>query len=275
MAKEEKVFIVDKETQNAMRLDPEYADFKTDIEKEDFKVICLDDTQNKELVIGDKAEPIGDYQGIAVRSDLYLVDKFYYPMLDFAESYFARLNLVMRDIAGCMGASVWEFGYVEETLESNKQSSGVDGSVNVNVANKGGGGAGYGQSNASSNSEETKFAITNKVELDRKISPQKFEAYIKEQEINIRAFDSSFQDQIQRYIKGERIGTTLFQIDKSKSISQYVKTCRKLSANAKVCKIFEAKFKLDLKSELKTERKYRTKLFYKMVFDNKRLFGKT
>ena len=270
MAKEEKVFIVDEETQNAMRLDPDYADFKAELEKEDFKVICLDDKQNKELFSGDKPEPIGDYQGIAVKSDLYLVDKFYYPMLDFAESYFAQLNLVMRDMAGCMGASSWEFGYAEETLESNKQSSSFDASVNVDIANKRGGGAGYGQSNASGNSEESKFAFTNKVELDRKISPQRFEAYIKEQGINIRAFDSSFQDQIQRYIKGERIGTTLFQVDKSKRISQYIKSCHKLNANYKICKIFEAKFKLDLKSELNIERKYRTKLFYRMTFDNKR-----
>ena len=268
MAKEqEKVLIIDEKTQNAMRLDPEYAEFKEEIEKEDFKIICLDDTQNKELFSDDKAEPIGDYQGIAVKSDLYLTDRFYYPMLDFAESYFYQLNLVMRDMAGCMGASSWEFGYVEETLESNKQSSGFDASFNVNIANKGGGGLGYGQSNASGNSEESKFAFTNKVELDRKISPQKFEAYIKEQGINIRAFDSSFQDQIQRYIKGERIGTTLFQVDESKRISQYVRTCHKLSANAKVCKIFDMKFKLDLKSELNTERNYRTKLFYKMIFN--------
>ncbi|MGX2981814.1 hypothetical protein [Helicobacter sp. 23-1045] len=272
MAKEqEKVLIIDDKTQNAMRLDPEYADFKAELEKEDFKVICLDDRQNIEL-FSDTRKPIGDYQGIAVRSDLYKTDKCYYPMLDFAESYFEHLNLMMEDMAACMGASLWEFNYLEEQFESSKQSSGFDASVNVNIANKGGGGVGYAQSNTSGNSDESKYSNTTKAkfEANRKKSPQEFEAYIKEQEIDIDVFDPHFKDRIQRYIKGEEVLDLEKTIDKSKRISQYVKTCHKLSANAKICRIFDAKFKLDLKSELNTERKYRTKLFYRMTFENKR-----
>ena len=270
MAKEqEKVLIIDEKTQNAMRLDPEYAEFKEELEKEDFKIICLDDTQNKELFSGDKNSPIGNYQGIAVRSDLYHTDKCYYPMLNFAESYFEHLNLVMEDMAACMGASVWEFNYLEEQFESNKQSSGFDASANVNVANKGGGGLGYGQTNASGNIDECKFSNFTKTKLptNRKKSPQEFEAYIKEPEINIDIFEPHFKDRMLRYIKGENVLDLEKTIDKSKRISQYVKTCHKLSANAKVCRIFDMKFKLDLKSELNTERKYRTKLFYKMIFN--------
>lgn len=265
--KQDKVFIVDDKMQHIMRRDSLYADLKRNLENEGFEVICLDDKQNIEL-FSDKRKPIGDYQGIAVRSDLYKTDKCYYPMLDYAESYFEHLNLIMEDMAACMGASAWDFNYLEEQLESNKQSSGFDASVNINVANKGGGGVGYAQSNASGNSDESKYSNTTKAKLNknRKKSPQEFDVYIKEQEIDIDVFDPHFKDRIQRYIKGEEVLDLEKTIDKSKRISQYVKTCYKLSANAKICRIFDMKFKLDLKSELNTERKYRTKLFYRMAF---------
>ena len=266
--KQDKVFIIDDKMQHIMRRDPLYADFKRDLENEGFEVICLDDKQNIKLFNADKDTPIGNFQGMAVRSDLYKTDKYYYPMLDYVESYFGHLNLVMEDMAACMGASVFEFHFLEEQFELNKQSSGFDASANVNIANKGGGGAGYGQTNASGNSDESKFSNTTKGKFgaNRKKSPQEFETYIKEQEIDIDIFEPLFKDRILRYIKGEAVLDLEKTIDKSKRVSQYDKTCHKLSANAKVCKVFDMKFKLDLKSELNTERKYRTKVFYRMAF---------
>ncbi len=268
MTKElEKVCIVDKEMENAMRRIPKYKEVKDELEKEDFKVVCFNDTQNKELFSGDKSQPIDDYQGMVIRSDLYVGDKSFYPMLDYAESYFTELNLVMEDMAGCMGATLWEFSYLEESFEIKKQSDSFNADIIVNVLNKGGGGVGYKQTNASGNSEETKFLYDTKKELiGRKKSPQEFEAYIKERNINIHAFDQSFKDQIQRYIKGENIGFTAHTVDKSKRITQYIKSCYNISLYAKVCKVFDTKFKINLESEESTECKYRAKLSYRMSF---------
>lgn len=262
---QDKIFIVNDEMWHIMRRDPLYADFKKDLENEKFKVVCFDDTRNKELFSGDKSQPIDDYQGMVIRSDLYVGDKSFYPMLDYAESYFTELNLVMEDMAGCMGATLWEFSYLEESFEIDKQSNKIKICGDFSVDKKGGG-VGYGQTNASSNSEEAKFSYTTKKELNRKISPQEFEAYIKEKNINIHAFDPSFKDQIQRYIKGEKICFTEYTVDKSKRISQYVKSCHNLSLNAKICGVFNTKFGIDLQTQLNTERKYRTKLHYKMTF---------
>ncbi len=264
--KQDKVFIVNDEMWHIMRRDPLYADCKNELEKEDFKVVCFDDTHDKELFSVDKSQPIDDYQGLVIRSDLYVGDKSFYPMLDYAESYFTELNLVMEDMAGCMGATLWEFSYLEERVEVDKQSSKSKVSADFSVDKKGGGGVEYGQTNASGNSEEAKFSYTTKKELNRKISPQEFEAHIKEKNINIHAFDPSFRDQIQRYIKGEKIGSTEYMVDKFKRISQHVKSCRSLSKNTKIRGVFSAKFGIDLQTELNTERKYRTKLHYKMTF---------
>lgn len=268
MTKElEKVCIVDKEMQNAMRRIPKYAEVKKELEEGDFKVVCFDDTHNKELFSGDKSQPIDDYQGMVIRSDLYVGDKSFYPMLDYAESYFTELNLVMEDMAGCMGATLWEFSYLEESFEIDKQSNKIKISGDLSVDKKGGGGVGYGQTNASSNSEEAKFLYDTKKELiDRKKSPQEFEAYIKEKNINIYAFDPSFRDQIQKYIKGEKIGYTQIRVNKYKHILQYVESCLNLNFSAEVCGIFKAKFGIDLQSKLNTERKYRTELLYRMSF---------
>lgn len=263
----ENFFIIDEEMQNAMRKDPKYKDFKDEFENEGFKVVCFDDTQDKELFSGDKSQPLAGYQGMAIRSDLYLVDKCFYPVLEYAQSYFAKLNLLMEDMAACMGASVWEFRYLEEKYISNNQDNGFASEIGLNINKKGGGGAGYSQSNASGSINDQALSYATKKELiDRKIPPQEFQAYIKEQNINIDAFDPSFKDQIQRYIRGEKIGNTEYMVDKRKRISEFIKTCQKISANTKICGIFDAKFKLDLKSELKSERKYRTRLFYKMSF---------
>lgn len=263
---QDKIFIVNDEMWHIMRRDPLYADFKQDLKHEGFRVICFDDTQNKELFSGDKSTPIDDYQGLVIRSDLYVGDKSFYPMLDYAESYFTELNLVMEDMAGCMGATLWEFSYLEEQFEVYKQSSKSKVSGDLSVDKKGGGGAGYGQTNASGNSEEAKFSYTTKKELNRKILPQEFEAYIKEKNINIHAFDPSFKDQIQRYIKGEKIGFTEYMVDKSNRITQYIKSCYNISLYAKVCKVFDTKFKINLESEKSTECKYRAKLSYRMSF---------
>lgn len=122
----EKVFIASKTMQNAMRIDPEYADIQKELKKEDFKVVCFDDTQNKELFSGDKSKPIGDYQGLAIRSDLYDGDKSFFPLPNYSQNYFIQLEIVMKEIAGYMGACKWEFSYVEEAFESQEQNKGFD-----------------------------------------------------------------------------------------------------------------------------------------------------
>lgn len=103
-----------------------------------------------------------------------------------------------------------------------------------------------------------------------KKSPQELEDFIKEQGINLNAFDPSFKKQISDYINGEKIGTTSHEVDKSGHITEYNKTIRKISANADICKFFEAKLKLDLQNELKIEQKQRVKLLYRMTFDKAR-----
>lgn len=207
MAKEEKVFIVDKETQNAMRLDPEYADFKTDIKKEDFKVICLDDTQNKELFSGDKAEPIGDYQGMTIKSDLYLTDKSYFPCRYYSQSHFVQLNILMKKIASYMGVRKWEFSYVEEVFDYKKSDRNFNSSGEGKYTDMQSGisvGAGFGYANTAQSiyNNVAKFDYQYSEELvGRKKSPQELANFIKEQEININAFDPSFKRQIQDYIR--------------------------------------------------------------------------
>lgn len=265
---QDKIFIVNDEMWHIMRRDPLYADCKNELEKEGFDIVCLDDIQHIKLFSADKECNIGNYQGMAVRSDLFLVDKYFYPMLDYAESYFGHLNLVMEDIAECMGAIEWEFRYLEERYESNKQSSRFGANVNVNIANKGGGGAEYGQTDTNGNVDESKYSEITKVKFNAngKKSPQELKAYIDEQNIDIDIFESQFKNRIQKYIKGENVLYLERDIDNTKHIRQYIDICHTLSANAKVCRVFDAKLKLDLKSALNTERKYRTKLHYKMTF---------
>lgn len=277
----EKVFIANKMMQNAMRIDPEYADIKKELEREDFKAVCFDDTQNKELFSGDKSKPIGDYQGLAIRSDLYKGDKSFYPLPNYSQNYFSHLEVVMREIAGYMGACKWEFSYVEEVFESQEKNKDFDisGSAKSSSWSEGTGankithgadiGVGFGYASASNSlqSNDAKYSYQRSEELKRKKSPQELEDFIKEQEINLNAFDPSFKKQICDYIKGEKIGTTSHEVDKSGHITEYNKTIRKISANADICKFFEAKFNLVLQDELKIEQRQRVKLFYKMSFD--------
>ena len=127
MTKElEKVCIVDKVMQNAMRRDPKYAEVKKELEKESFKVVCFDDTRNKELFSVDKSQPIDNYQGLVIRSDLYRVDKSFYPLHYYSQSYFVQLNMLMKRIAGYMGACKWEFSYVEEIFDTQTQNNSTD-----------------------------------------------------------------------------------------------------------------------------------------------------
>ena len=262
----EKVFIVGKAMQNAMRIDPEYADIQKKFEKEDFKVICLDDTQNKELFSGDKSKPIGDYQGLAIRSDLYVGDKSFYPLRDYCKNYFVQLEILMREIAGYMGACKWEYSFIEEAFESQKQNKGFDinGSAKSSSWSEGTGAnkithgadfgidGGYGKTNDSQHSDDNKFDYGHSENLKgRKKTPQELAEFIKEQEINLDAFDPSFKKQIQDYISGEKIGTTNHKVDKSGYITEYNKTIRKISANVDIGKFFEAKFNLNLQDELK------------------------
>lgn len=275
----EKVFIASKTMQNAMRLDPEYADIKKELEREDFKVVCFDDTQDKELFSG---EPIGDYEGLAIRSDLYVGDKSFYPLPNYSQNYFSHLEMVMKEIAGYMGACKWEFSYAEEVLKSKEQNKDFDisGSVKSSSWSEGTGankvthgvdfGVGFGYASASNSlySNDAKFSYQHSEELiERKKSPQELADFIKEQGINLNAFDPSFKEQICDYINGEKIGTTSQIVDKSERIIEYNKTLCKILANADICKFFKAKFKRDLQDELKTEHKQRVKLLYKMTFD--------
>ncbi|ETD25142.1 hypothetical protein [Helicobacter macacae] len=278
----EKVFIASKTMQNAMRLDPEYADIKKELEREDFKVVCFDDTHNKELFSGDKSKPIGDYEGLAIRSDLYVGDKSFYPLPNYSQNYFSHLEMVMREIADYMGACKWEFSYAEEVLESKEQNKDFDisGSVKSSSWSEGTGankvthgadiGVGFGYASASNSlqSNDAKFSYQHSEELiERKKNPQELADFIKEQGINLNAFDPSFKEQIRDYINGEKIGTTSHEVDKSGHITEYNKTIRKINANVDICKFFEAKFKIDLQDELKTEHRQRVKLLYKMTFD--------
>lgn len=278
----EKVFIASKIMQNAMRIDPEYADIQKELKKEDFKVVCFDDTQNKELFSGDKSKPIGDYQGLAIRSDLYVSDKSFYPLPNYSQNYFSHLEMVMREIADYMGACKWEFSYVEEIFEHKTQNGSADisGSAESSSWSEGTGankvthgvdfgvGFGYANANNSLSSNDAKFSYKHNGELVKpKKSPQELEDFIKEQGINLNAFDPSFKKQISDYINGEKIGTTSHEVDKSGHITEYNKTIRKINANADICKFFKAKLKLDLQDELKTEHKQRVKLLYKMTFD--------
>lgn len=286
MAQEqEKIFIADEKMQNAMRLDPEYADIKKELEREDFKVVCFDDTQNKELFSGDKSKPIGDYQGLAIRSDLYVGDKSFYPLPNYSQSYLTHLEVVMKEIAGYMGACKWEFSYVEEVSESQEQNKDFDisGSAKSSSWSEGTGankithgadiGVGFGYASASNSlqSNDAKYSYQRSEELiERKKSPQELADFIKEQGINLNAFDPSFKKQISDYINGEKIGTTSHEVDKSGHITEYNKAIRKINANADICKFFEAKLKLDLQNELKIEQKQRVKLLYRMSFDKAR-----
>lgn len=278
----EKVFIASKTMQNAMRIDPEYADIKKELEREDFKVVCFDDTQNKELFSGDKSKSIGDYQGLAIRSDLYKGDKSFYPLPNYSQNYFSHLEVVMKEIAGYMGACKWEFSYVEEVSESQeknkdfdisssaKSSSWSEGTGASKITHGADIGIGFGYASASNSlqNNDAKYSYQHSEELiERKKSPQELADFIKEQGINLDAFDPSFKKQISDYINGEKIGTTSHKVDKSKHITEYNKTIRKINANADICKFFEAKFKLDLQDELKTEHKQIVKLLYKMSFD--------
>lgn len=281
----EKVFIASKIMQNAMRLDPEYADIKKDLEREDFKVICFDDTQDKELFSGDKSKPIGDYQGLAIRSDLYVCDKSFYPLPNYSQNYFSHLEMVMKKIAGYMGACKWEFSFIEEVFESQEQNKGFDisGSAESSSRSEGTGankithgvdfglGGGYASTNNSPHSNDTKISYEHsEVLVKRKKSPQELADFIKKQGININAFDPSFKEQIIDYINGEKIGTTNHKVDKSAHITEYNKTLRKISANADICKFFKAKLNLNLQDELKTAHKQRVMLLYKMTFDKTR-----
>lgn len=281
----EKVFIASKIMQNAMRIDPEYADIQKELKKEDFKVVCFDDTQNKELFSGDKSKPIGDYQGLAIRSDLYVSDKSFYPLPNYSQNYFSHLEMVMREIADYMGACKWEFSYVEEIFDYKTQNGSADisGSAESSSWSEGTGankvthgvdfgvGFGYASANNSLSSNDAKFAYQHSEELiKRKKSPQELEDFIKKQGINLNAFDPSFKEQISDYINGEKIGTTSHEVDKSGHITEYNKTIRKINANADICKFFKAKLKLDLQDELKTEHRQRVKLLYKMSFDKVR-----
>lgn len=283
MTKEsEKVFITNETMQNAMRRDAEYADIKTKLEKENFRIVCFDDTQNKELFVGDKSQPLADYQGMAIRSDLYVNDKAFYPLRYYSQSYFVQLNMLMKRIAGYMGACKWEFSFVEEVFNSLMQNEGID--IDAGAGSKShtegsgknktthgvdfGVGVGYANTNKSLYSEEAKLNYQHSEELiGRKKSPQELANFIKEQGINLNAFDPSFKEQIYDYINGEKIGTTSQIVDKSERIMEHNKTLRKISANADICKFFKAHFKLDLPKEFQTEHKQRVKLLYKMSFD--------
>lgn len=269
MTKEqEKIFIIDEKMQNAMRLDPECADIKKEFERENFKVVCFDDTQNKELFSGDKSQPIDNYQGMVIRSDLYKVDKSFYPLRYYSQSYFVQLNMLMKRIAGYMGACKWEFSYVEEIFDAQTQNNSTD--IGGGVESKKwsvGAGFGYGNTNNSLYSNDAKFSYQHSEEIvERKKNPKELANFIKEQEINLNAFDPSFKEQISDYINGEKIGTTSQIVDKSERILEYNKTLRKISANVNICNIFKANFKLDLQDELKTEHRQRVKLLYKMTF---------
>lgn len=281
----EKVFIASKTMQNAMRIDPEYADIQKELKKEDFKVVCFDDVQNKELFSSDKSKPIGDYQGLAIRSDLYEGDKSFYPLPNYSQNYFTQLEVVMREIADYMGACEWEFSYVEEVSESQEKNKDFDisGSAKSSSWSEGTGankithgadigvGLDYASASNSLQSNDAKFSYNHKEQLVKpKKSPQELEDFIKKQGINLDAFDPSFKKQVSDYINGEKIGTTSHEVDKSGHITEYNKTIRKINANADICKFFEAKFKLDLQDELKTEHSQRVKLLYKMSFDKAR-----
>lgn len=278
----EKVFIASKTMQNAMRIDPEYADIKKELEREDFKVVCFDDTQDKELFSGDKSKPIGDYEGLAIRSDLYVGDKSFYPLPNYSQNYLSHLEIAMKEIADYMGACEWEFSYVEEFFESQEQNKDFDisGSVKSSSWSEGTGankvmhgadfgiGGEYASASNSLHSNDAKYDYKHKEQLvNPKKSPQELADFIKEQGINLNAFDPSFKKQIRDYINGKKIGTTSHEVDKSGHITEYNKTIRKINANVDICKFFEAKFKLDLQDELKTEHKQRVKLLYKMTFD--------
>lgn len=286
MAQEqEKIFIADEKMQNQMRLDPEYADIKKEIEREDFKVVCFDDTHNKELFSGDKSTPIDDYQGMVIRSDLYVEDKSFYPLRYYSQSYFVQLNMLMKRIAGYMGACKWEFSYVEEIFDYKTQNGSADisGSAESSSWSEGTGinkvthgadiGVGFGYASASNSlySNDAKFSYQHSEEIiERKKSPQELADFIKKQGINLNAFDPSFKEQISDYINGEKIGTTSQIVDKSERIIEYNKTLRKIKANLDICDFFKANFKLDLQDELKTEHRQRVKLLYKMSFDKAR-----
>ena len=293
MTKEqEKFFIIDERTQTAMKRNPEseFQELKEEAKKEDFKIICLDDTQNKELFSGDKAEPIGDYQGIVIKSDLYLNDKSYFPLGYYSQSYFVQLNMLMKRIASYMGACKWEFSFIEEI--SHLQEQGDDDGASASAESKSwtegkgvnqtrhgfdfGVGFGYNYANTSLNSTAAKFEYQHSEEfVGRKKSPQELAKFIEEQGINLNAFDPSFKEQVQDYIKGETISTTSQMVDKSERIIKHNNTIKKISANVKLFKIFELKFQRNLREELKTEHKQRVKLLYRMTFDDKKSHSKT
>ena len=293
MTKEqEKFFIIDERTQTAMKRNPEseFQELKEEAKKEDFKIICLDDTQNKELFSGDKAEPIGDYQGIVIKSDLYLNDKSYFPLGYYSQSYFVQLNMLMKRIASYMWACKWEFSFIEEIyhLQEQGDDDGASASAEskswtegkgVNQTRHGfdfGVGFGYNYANTSLNSTAAKFEYQHSEEfVGRKKSPQELAKFIEEQGINLNAFDPSFKEQVQDYIKGETISTTSQMVDKSERIIKHNKTIKKISANVKLFKIFELKFQRNLREELKTEHKQRVKLLYRMTFDDKKSHSKT
>lgn len=200
----ENLILVDEQTEYNITRNP--IDTKDIIN--DFSLFKFGDEKLKGYLVkskNDKLIPLEEYKKCCHLVESGLYNNVYYPLEEFNEYYKKDYSILLERISFKIGAKSFFLSYSDEeeynkeekdsyNIEAKAQAPVFKAEANVNINSK------------NSSKDYTKIEHSKKMSMDKKeVSKEKFEAWLKTENINIRAFDEIIGPYIDRYFENGKI----------------------------------------------------------------------
>ena len=174
----------------------------------DFSLFKFGDEKLKGYLVkskNDKLIPLEEYERCCHLVESGLYNNVYYPLEEFNEYYKKDYSILLERISFKIGAKNVFLSYSDEeeynkeekdsyNIETKAQAPVFKAEANVNINSK------------NSSKDYTKIEHSKKMSMDKKeVSKEKFEAWLKTENINIRAFYEIIGPYIDRYFENGKI----------------------------------------------------------------------
>ncbi len=271
-----KTLVIDHFIERAMRRNPDYADGINALAAQNVAIVKGSDPALAGALLGRGAgEPLQSAFGgnahavLAVKNTLRNGVR-YFEFGGCLDAYLGELQLVMRDLAGWMGARefVWDSAHdYSDNFAANESAKG-EFSVGASARGVSGSAGASAYANAQQRHASKGSGSINHAEkiICAALSPAQLREKIAREGIVLGALEPSFARQVERYLDGEAVSDTRHEIDLSSDAESYVKFAAGMSANAELVGFFSASLGIDLDFDAMQKQTRHVKIFYEMKF---------
>lgn len=264
----ENLILVDKQTEYDINHNP----IATKNIINDFSLFKFGDEELKGYFVkskNDKLIPLEEYKKCCHLVESGLYNNVYYPLEEFNEYYKNDYYILLQRISFKIGAKSFSLSYSDEeeynkeekyshNFEANANHPVFKAETNININNK------------NNSKDYTKIEHHKKITMNKsEVSRENFEAWLKKENINIKAFDNIIAPYIDRYFENGKIDSGDIT-RKDIKIEHNISSCKKyfkISAGFKYVPTFiQGKFGYDYDKSSSDEKRIAKMFKVKIAF---------